>query len=422
MSTSTVLNLQRCRICLQKSEVTKNIFNIYYEDLDYSKLIFECSGIEISEDTLNAAVLICTRCEKSLLDTYLFRRLIIASNFILNDAEIVEQEIKVEEDLLSEIDFEESNEEPNDIQSDDTFAPNEAEVVEETITSEIDFDEPNDTSDESDDTFEPEAIKSKKDGSKKKCYKHKNLHRNCNKCKIQFPDKKLYVSHVRKEHSSKVVCPICGKSLCSFSLTAHLKTHTTEKKFICAICDKCLKSQSTLNTHMRTHTKEMRYKCEHCDEKFIHSSSRRKHTDQFHLGFKRYGCHMCTAKYFDHSALRSHISHHHTGEKKHKCFICGNFFMNVTILKYHKRTHLPEKQFSCDTCGKSFANNSGLTRHLKIHTTAKDYPCTECKRTFGQNSCLKKHMKSHIVHVLPIAEKERVKESDEIAIEGGEQS
>lgn len=350
MSTPSVTKYSKCcRICLKNPEITNNIFNIYFETLNYAKIIFECSGIEITEDQPNAAVLICTECEKSLLEAVLFRRKIIESNNVLNEPEIVM------EGESSENEFE----------------------------------------DDESDKDEPES------NTKKKYYKHKSLHRNCNKCKIRFPDKKLYVSHVRQVHSSKVVCPICGKSLCNFSLTAHLKTHTTEKKFVCQICDKCLKSQTTLNTHMRTHTKEMRYKCEHCDEKFIHSSSRRKHTDQFHLDFKRYSCNLCTAKYFDHSALRSHITHHHTGEKKHKCETCGNFFMNVTVLKYHMRTHLTEKQFSCDTCGKSFANNSGLTRHLKTHTKTKDYPCTECKREFAQISCLKNHMKSHIVHVLP---------------------
>lgn len=377
MSTSgAIKNSQCCRICLQKAEISKNIFTVYFETLDYAKLIFECSGVEITENQ-SADVHICTECEKSLLDAYSFKRKIIESNNILKGAETVtETESKIKEEDEFADDFEEGG---NDYYSD--YEQEEPEVKGEEETNDTPDDEPE------------EPIKKL---------------RNCRKCKLQFDDQKQYAAHFRKFHSSKreeIVCPICGKTLSSLSLTNHLKIHETETKLVCQICNKSLKNQSILNKHMRTHTKEKRYKCEHCDERFIHTSSRRMHTDQVHLGIKRYSCKLCPAKYFDNSALRSHVSYNHSGDKKHKCEICNNFFINVTVLKYHMRTHMPEKQFSCDTCGKCFSNHSGLTRHLRRHTKTKDYPCSECKKEYAQLSCLTNHMKSHIVHVLPVETK-----------------
>lgn len=47
-------------------------------------------------------------------------------------------------------------------------------------------------------------------------------------------------------------CRLCGPG----SLTAHLKTHTGQRDYVCNFCDKPFTSASNLVVHKRTHTGE----------------------------------------------------------------------------------------------------------------------------------------------------------------------
>lgn len=396
-----------CRICLQKTNLPKNIFNQYFDSIEYFKIISDLTGIEIAEDNQFLPIQICDSCENLLLSSYEFRKKSIESNEILinflnelNDAD----SIKIEETYLDEDCTQDSN--SNFDYEDETDIK-----IEEQINQKSD--ESSSSESDTGSTYEPEVVvpkrvkrerttktikipkKDKKDKQKYKVDRKAPI--KCTLCNITLANSSKYYVHRRLEHQKICVCPICGKSMSKPSLNAHLKgVHSDSTDFKCTICDKGFKGKSNLQSHITTfHMKELRYKCLHCDEQFIHSMARRSHTDRVHLNFKRYSCKICPSKFFESNGLKMHVMRHHTGERKYHCDICCKSFLNISIYNYHiKAVHSDERNCSCDICGKKFALNSYLQRHMKIHDDVKDYVCPVCFKGFSTITPMRTHMKT----------------------------
>ena len=61
-------------------------------------------------------------------------------------------------------------------------------------------------------------------------------------------------------------------------LKDHMKSHSTEKNYICMVCGKKLKRSSTLSMHMKIHTGEKDFQCDKCESSFVSSAGLRNHT------------------------------------------------------------------------------------------------------------------------------------------------
>uniref|UniRef100_UPI0037E9B96C zinc finger protein 850-like n=1 Tax=Semicossyphus pulcher TaxID=241346 RepID=UPI0037E9B96C len=154
---------------------------------------------------------------------------------------------------------------------------------------------------------------------------------------------------------------------CNAKLNAHVKSHTSEKPYLCKTCGKRFLDISGLNRHFKIHSDEKQNLCNTCGKRFS-----------------------------DISGLNRHIRIH-TGEKQYICQPCGKVFRYSTNLKAHMRTHTGEKPFNCTTCGRAFRYMCDMKLHIRrVHTGETPYGCKTCGQRFFETKKLKRHMKIHM--------------------------
>ncbi|XP_040177431.1 gastrula zinc finger protein XlCGF57.1-like [Rana temporaria] len=184
------------------------------------------------------------------------------------------------------------------------------------------------------------------------------------------------------------------------------------KRFSCAECGKCLRSNADLIRHNRVHSGEKPFQCSECGKLFSKQSSLAIH-HRIHTGQKPYSCAVCGKCFTSRSELTKH-GRSHTGLKPYTCPECGKFFTCSSNLFRHKKIHTGEKQFVCSECGKSFLTRSQMVIHQRVHTGEKPYPCSECAKCFVSSSDLAKHQRSHTglkPHICPECGKSYVSSS-----------
>ncbi|XP_061524573.1 early growth response protein 1-like [Phycodurus eques] len=63
----------------------------------------------------------------------------------------------------------------------------------------------------------------------------------------------------------------------SDELNRHVRVHTGQKPFQCAVCARSFSRSDHLTTHMRTHTGEKPFSCDVCGKRFARSDERKRH-------------------------------------------------------------------------------------------------------------------------------------------------
>lgn len=127
-------------------------------------------------------------------------------------------------------------------------------------------------------------------------------------------------------------CNVCNKGFkLPYSLTAHEKVHSEERKHVCMTCGNTFKRAEHLRIHINgVHLKRKPYECKECGKTFSQSGDRNIHMSR-HTSVKPHKCVFCDKAFRLIKALRAHMRIH-TGEKPYSCVICKLDFMTYTSL------------------------------------------------------------------------------------------
>ena len=205
------------------------------------------------------------------------------------------------------------------------------------------------------------------------------------------------VTEIPKMSPKKIILPLTSKMKplskaeliyhCTVEgCTSHFFTHVGLRKhvenvheefaFVCNICQKRFRYQSTLKDHMNLHSELKSYLCDICGKAFktqdICSSHRQSH-----------------------------------GARRFNCEYCGDSFKQRNVLYQHKLKHL-SKRFKCDICSKDFSTKQNLENHGRVHSGVTPYACQLCQMKFKRVHHFKRHLTT-LIHLNKIKEAKKSK-------------
>lgn len=387
-----------CRICFQKGE--QDLFSAIGESKEIRYKIYECFRIPLLYEKHKPCA-ICQDCIDDLnrASTFRIKCLTIEERFKLYCKEFLENSSK--DELI-------------DINSTSHF--------DDTSVSELNYHETNSLSENVDTkSFEKNIdniivnsfkcdICNKILKTKKSLLKHcvtmhekrKHIGRvsgfgaarryHCTSCSYCTPHSQTLVNHMRRHNGERPYSCECGKRFTqSSSLAAHLKTHSTNTYFTCALCGKQFKHAFAMKNHLRVHENGT-YSCSICRKPLKSKQSLQAHMRR-HYNICNYNCEDCGDTFVTSSELVNHRKKHNL-TKKIECHLCGYKTHTKKNLITHLKRHTGNRSFKCNICQVGFFTQSNLQRHQRVHTRDKPYTCPTCAQKFTYSPSLNKHMKT----------------------------
>ena len=206
----------------------------------------------------------------------------------------------------------------------------------------------------------------------KNAHTSKKLMFPCNQCdKIYKPGKGLK-DHMMRIHNTELnfQCKYCNKM---FKVGRVMKKHMNdihEQVFIpvpCKVCSKMLFSKAGEKVHAKSHIEPVRIKCEMCPKMFK-PSGLASHAKSHALDL--IACDVCNKKVKSRSSLTSHKRIHTAQVKTHQCKMCEKKFTSSWLVQAHQLTHTEEKPYKCSylNCTNSYNNGGSRSHHIaKCH-------------------------------------------------------
>nr|CAD7453072.1 unnamed protein product [Timema tahoe] len=201
----------------------------------------------------------------------------------------------------------------------------------------------------------------------------------------QLPEVVLDGRHLQVPFSElfrlSTICVLTTKC----SLSAHERTHTQSKPFICPECGRNYTFFSQLSVHLHYNcfhkAKCVRSMCSVCNMLFILPSSFEEHITRHHVKTV-YKCEKCQVACLSINELRVHMANAHKGlfeKQTYKlCTLCPDKLISVPNIATHIKRHAFGRQwliyvYQCSTCKRVFHSKTVLSTHIDV-----------CKRQMAQ--------------------------------------
>ncbi|XP_043936739.1 uncharacterized protein LOC122809357 isoform X2 [Protopterus annectens] len=210
-------------------------------------------------------------------------------------------------------------------------------------------------------------------------------------------------------------CEVCGRCLSDANcLRRHMRIHSGERPYFCEICGKNFSDLSTLRRHHRVHTGKRPNRCVVCSKRFWQKTQLISHLTT-HTGEAekqlileteriiergRATCNYCKRTFGCSTEVKQHRSEYTnigpSGRKEYRCCVCDKFFLYTRSLCRHARIHSGQKPFVCSVCGRRFQDVTALRQHNFIHAGQRPYKCSICHKRFRRNATLVEHRRIHL--------------------------